>query len=249
MNKHQFRNIIGGVVLLVLAAVLVLYKLDMLAINILPDITLWQIIIGICLVYCLIHSIFFHKSITGTLFGLAFLGIVFSHQLHIEKLVPWTILLVAFLASIALNLIFGTHKKWYNNNINNNGYNHNNYHHHEGMETETIEGECIFEAVSFTGATKYIRSDNFKSADIQCSFCGAEFYFDKVNVPSKEVTITLDSKFCGVTLFVPRDWEVICDVNSFLGAVDVDNRNIEPANIKLVLRGNNSFAGVEVKRV
>lgn len=246
MNKHRMKNIIGGIILLLVAVALVLYKLDIIAFDIFAGLSLWQIILGIVLLYFLVHSLFFHRSAGGTFFSLAFMGIVFSNELHIEKLVPWTLLVAALLATIAFEMIFG--KKGHRDHFKYSGDNRGGMHHgNSNVITESVEGDVINEKISFTGVTKYIHSENFTSANIDCSFAGAEFYFDKAAIPSGRAVITVNSSFCGMTLFVPRNWEVQNDINSFFGGVDVEMSNQEPV-ATLVLKGSNSFAGIEVRR-
>ena len=194
MKTNKIKNIIWGVVLLLIAVALILYKLEIPGINILPEISLWKVLLGVACACWLIDSIT-TVSYGGITFSLAFLGIIFGKELHIEALVPWTLLIVAFLAYMALHLLFPRHCRW-NHQQSNCGNRKGCYAGGAGHpnHVETVEGDSIVEDINFTGATKYIHSDNFIQADIHCSFCGAELYFDKVQVPSGEATIYLDTK-------------------------------------------------------
>ena len=104
--KKNASNIIWGIVLLLLAAGLILSKLDPDGFGLIPNISLWRLLLGAAFLSMLVKSVF-DFNFTGIFFSLAFLGIVFGKYLHIEALVPWTLLVAAALASVAFSLIFG----------------------------------------------------------------------------------------------------------------------------------------------
>ena len=238
------KEIIWGIVLLALAVGIIMYKLGVPGLGMLPmDISLWQILIGLVFAFTLINSIV-DLSFGGILFSLAFLGIVFGEQLKIQALVPWTLLIVALIGTIALNLLFGNKgKKIMKKHV------YRNHNGHREPIPETIGGDYINEDVSFTGATKYIHSNNFTGADLTCSFCGAEFYFDKAEIPSGTAVVNLDAKFCGVQMYVPREWNVVNEINCYFGAVDTDNVLSGSGTTTLILKGTISFGAVEISRV
>lgn len=249
MRANKIKNVMWGVVLLLIAVALVLYKLEIPGLDLLPEISLWKVLLGVACACWLVDSIS-TVSYGGITFSIAFLGILFGKELHIEALVPWTLLVVAFLAYMALHLLFPRNYKW-NKQQSYCGSREGCY---AGTachpnHVETVEGDSIVENISFTGATKYIHSDNFVQADIQCSFCGVELYFDKVQVPSGEAIIYLDAKYCGVEMYVPRNWMIINEMNTFLAGVDFDERMVGDQLVKIHLRGNSRFSGVEIHRV
>ena len=254
MNKRKFSNVVWGIILLLIAAGLVLAKLDVPGMELLKVVSLWQILLGVGFGSMFLESLH-DRSYTGAMFSLAFLCIVFNKQLHIQELVPWTILVVALLASIALNLIFGKSKRHYNKNYNNNG----NYNYNGGFQSgnnkqsrvqgDTVEGERIFEKVTFGAATKYIHSNNFQSADLSCSFGGMEIYFDNVKVPSGHATINVSSSFSGMDIYIPRDWKIINELTSFCGGVDIDSNWTGDDSVVVTITGQNNFGGVEITRV
>lgn len=237
--KKNASNIIWGIVLLLLAAGLILSKLDPDGFGLIPNISLWRLLLGAAFLSMLVKSVF-DFNFTGIFFSLAFLGIVFGKYLHIEALVPWTLLVAAALASVAFSLIFGNsfkHKRIHNHNFSAN------------CQSGTIEGDYINESVRFSGISKYVRSDNLQRADLSCSFGGMEIYFDKVLIPSGTATIVVDSNFSGVEIYIPREWNVINNMTSFCGAVEVNDGIYMENAPTIILEGTNNFGGVEIKRV
>ena len=249
MRTNKIKNMMWGVVLLLIAVALILYKLEIPGLDILPEISLWKVLLGVACACWLVDSIS-TVSYGGITFSIAFLGILFGKELHIEALVPWTLLIVAFLAYMALHLLFPRSCRWSKQQSYGAGQS-GGYAREAGHpnHVETVEGDSIVENITFTGATKYFHSDNFMQADIQCSFCGVELYFDKVQVPSGEATIYLDAKYCGVEMYVPRNWMIINEMNTFLAGLDIDERMAGDQLVKIHLRGNNRFSGVEIRRV
>lgn len=244
MKNSNISRVIWGIILILIAVGLVMNKVGSPVFAFMPEIGLWQILIGLALLAILINSIL-KISFGGILFSLAFLGIVFQHELKIESLVPWTILLVALLGTIALNLIFGKTVKQY--------HLHNNHHNKDKHDwnTENIEIDDenhIVENVKFGGATKYIHSDNFEYATFTCNFGGMEVYLDKVTVPSGKATIEIHSRFSGVEIYVPSDWRIENKISTFAGAVDSKNFHND-GNITLTLVGDNQFGAIEIKRI
>ena len=75
MKTNKIKNIIWGVVLLLIAVALILYKLEIPGINILPEISLWKVLLGVACACWLIDSIT-TVSYGGITFSLAFLGII-----------------------------------------------------------------------------------------------------------------------------------------------------------------------------
>lgn len=265
MKRKRFTDIMWGIILLLIAAGLVLSRFDVPGMDFFETVSMWRILAGTVFALLFIQGVR-DRSYAGSLFSLAFLLMVFSKELHIEVLVPWTILIVALLASIALNLIFGSSHRCSNKNRNrnnNNNYNNNNNanggrHGNNGFcssnpgggcQGDNIDGERVFEKVTFGSAVRYVNSDNLQYADISCSFGGIEIYFDNARVPSGQAAINISSNFSGVDIYIPKEWKVINEMTSFCGGVDIDNGWTGDSSVVITLTGRNNFGGVGITRV
>lgn len=247
--KDRVSKVIWGLILLLLAVGLIMYKLGNPIVAFLPGIGVWQIILGLAFLAIFIDSIS-KPDFGGMMFSLAFLGIVFAKQLKIEALVPWTLLLAALLLTIALNLIFGGKHKNHHKYIENGCMAENSAFLIKPGEPETVEGEYIYERASFSGVTKYVHSDNFNYAQLENSFAGMEIFFDNVLVPSGHATIEVNSSFGGVEIYVPKEWKIVNKVSSFAGACEVDDRSwTGDSTVEVAIIGSNRFGGIEVKRI
>ncbi len=254
MKKTTFSRVFWGIILLLLAVGLLMNKLGSPILGFLPDFSVWQILLGLAFAATLIESLI-DFNFGGILFSLAFLGIVFNKQLHIEQLVPWTLLLVALLGTIALDMIFGSKHKRHENHAafeSHGGCCGDNNGEVKQYPVETVEGERIFERIRFGAVSKYVHSDNFNYADLECSFGAMEVYFDKVAVPSGQATIEIHSSFAGVSLYIPKEWKIINRMRSSMGAVDEKGYSSEwtgESNVTVTIIGDNKFGGVEINRV
>ena len=109
MNTTRTKAIIWGLFLLLISVCLILWKLQFLHLPFgIMNVSVWGVLLGIVFLILFVHSIV-HLWYTGILFSLAFLAIIFAKPLHIEALVPGTVLLAALLGSIALHLILRPH--------------------------------------------------------------------------------------------------------------------------------------------
>lgn len=233
---RRLSNIFWGIILILIAAGLILYKMGFGFMSFIPSVSFWQLVLAIAFICIFINSLI-ELNFGGVFFSAAFFCIVFASQLHVEKLVPWTVLIAALILTIAMEMIFPGSKR------------SKHIYAHGSVTSDEVSGERIYESAHFTGASKYIRSENFKSAKLVSSFAGMEVYFDKVKVPEGEATIELYSKFGGVKLFIPASWRIINELNSVAGAVDEQGTWTGETDVTVRLVGENKFGGVEIVRV
>ena len=239
------KNYFWGVFLILAGAYLVVSQMGYL-----PKVGPFTLVFTIVCLAALVSSIL-HLSFGGILFPLAFIGIMYDQQLGITAITPWTILLAALLGTIGLNLLFGRFKKrhW-----------HVHHKHHKGHwdvgissdgksgegSSQNLDGEWVHIRSSFSSVIRYVTSENLQTVDIEASFGAAQIYFDNAQIPSGQATVNIDSKFAGVELYVPHNWQVINHVVSSFGAVDEENQCTGERTATLMLEGSNSFGGITI---
>ncbi|TDP52994.1 LiaF transmembrane domain-containing protein [Aminicella lysinilytica] len=225
-------SIFWGIMLLLAAAFLIIGKLGYLG-----GISAWSIIFTIFLAVIMIKSIR-PLNYWGILFPIAFLCIIYDGQLGIETLTPWTVLIVAFLGSCGLSLIFPP-KKW-----------HKSSHDDEPFDFSEIDFDDdsnVRQNTRFGATVKYINSADLKTVDLVCHFGGVKVYFDKAQIQTSAV-VHLDVSFGGVEMYVPREWKVENHTSVSLGAVEEKGMGAvataDSPMLKLV--GTVSLSGVEI---
>ncbi|OCA98004.1 LiaF transmembrane domain-containing protein [Clostridium beijerinckii] len=202
-----------------------------------PDINAFSLILTVFLVVIIAKSIP-NLNFSGILFPIAFICIIYARQLGITAITPWTVLMAALFGSIGLSMIFHKHVNWIHHN-----------HVHEDYKFEKIdiedEGNIIFRN-SFGACIKYINTNEFEQADLNCSFGAMKVYFDNAVMSSENAIVRVNASFSGVELYIPRTWKVDNKTNVFLGSVDEKNRKNERSTNTLTLVGDVSFSGVEI---
>lgn len=241
MKKHRNRNIFWGAFLVLGAALLVLSQL-----NIFPKVGIWSILLTIFFVSFLITSLY-SLRFGGIFFSLAFLGIIYKHQLHIEVLSPWTLLLVALLLTIGFHMLVPWRIRLHRSSRA------------FRRITRAIEadddsegdgtGDPVHLSVHMGGSIKYVNNDNFKSAIISSSMANMKVYFDNAVIRGKEAVIQIDSSMSNIKMYVPMDWNIISDVDVSMGNIDLPENKRFEGQPKLHLVGRISMGNVKIRPV
>lgn len=175
----------------------------------------------------------------GIFFSLAFLCIVFSRPLHLWAITPWPVLWAALFFSIGCSMIFKGKKSvvpfYYNNNFK------------EAQIFDNEDGQQFHFETAFGSAVKYVNSDDFHCADLDCSFGGMKIYFDHATVAKGgQATINIDAAFSGVDLYIPRNWKVIVNASPAFGGVTEKNSPDIVTDCTVFINGDVSFSGVSI---
>lgn len=100
---------------------------------------------------------------------------------------------------------------------------------------------------NFGAAQVRSESAQFKGGRVAVSFGGAEVDLRQARMAGPEAVLELNAAFSGVEIRVPADWQVVVQLRATLGAVeDKTTPPAQPAH-RLVLRGQATFGGVEIK--
>lgn len=199
------------------------------------EIRLLNLFLSIILLYISLKNIR-GRNFGGVLFPLAFIGILFSKELGIEAITPWTILGVAALGSIGLSLIFKP-KYFYSNNFEFDGEATDKMH----ME----EDGTAFMSVKFSSAVRYLKLEDFKNATAISRFGDLKIYFEGSRIHD-EAILNVDIKFGSITLFIPKEWEVVNNVDILFGDFKIMGHNLEPSDEKLIIKGDVKFGDIKL---
>jgi len=213
-------GIFWGIFLVLSAAILVVSQMHLITYSF----SLWTIAVTIFLAAVLIKSLIYF-SIPGTVFSLAFLGIVYAKPLGITAIVPWTILGAALLVSIGLSMIFrpliAKHHPWMNYRS---GYTRGHHGPFVKMDysakpdVKTVDDPDVNVYVKMGSSIRYVKSDDFNSANIDVSMGDAKVYFDNVKVHDS-ATIHVNVSLGGAELFVPRNWNILKGLDNNMGNI------------------------------
>ena len=97
------------------------------------------------------------------------------------------------------------------------------------------------------GSTTRNTSSSFQGGQALAFMGGCEIDLRRAAIEEEEVTLDIFAFWGGIEIRVPEDWQVINNVNAFLGAVEVKTYPAPDAKQRLVLTGTVIMGGAEVK--
>lgn len=122
--------------------------------------------------------------------------------------------------------------------------------HGQGGDGDVREEEgYVYANSSFYSLRHTVTAPVFKGARLEASFGSLTLDLRHTHLEAAETYIDISNSFAGIELYVPSSWNVVIDAHTSFGGLD-DKRfmgyEIDYSH-KLVVRGNNSFGGVEIK--
>ena len=213
----------------------------------------WQTLLIIMGAYALIYR----HYISGVILLAVGAYLLFGTNIGLPENIRMMVWPVAL---IACGILFFT--KSYNRQrwINHHAYHHQHMRmkqcrgHHESINEATDE-ECQSEDGFlnsnnvFGGVRHVVLDEVFKGADVRTSFGGTTIDLRRTTILPGETYIDLDCSWGGVELYIPSEWKVVFKCNSFFGGYE--DKRWQDTNVNqeliLVIRGNISFGGLEIK--
>ncbi len=234
-RKRNYDNMVWGVFLIVAAFYLLGSGLGW--IGGASDFGFWDLLLTFFFGLMLVKGII-KRSFGKIFFSLAFLGIIYDEPLGIEAITPWTVLFAALLLTIATNLLFPKkHKKKYSDKVDA----------CFSSDSENCSGERLDFNVTFGEASKYISSDNFIHADCKCCFGELNVYLDNAMIQGPCADISVDLKFGEMTLYVPKQWRVNCNVSKAFGEIQEQGQCSAQEDAKVLnMDGNVNFGELNI---
>ncbi|MBY0425434.1 MAG: cell wall-active antibiotics response protein, partial [Cytophagales bacterium] len=112
----------------------------------------------------------------------------------------------------------------------------------------------FMEAVAiFGGGNKKVSSYDFKGGNVTAVFGGMEIDLTNCTLSKEKVEIEVVAVFGGVSLTVPKEWNIQSDITPIMGGLsdnisDFKDAYVDPA-ATMVLKGTAVFGGIDIKRV
>lgn len=116
------------------------------------------------------------------------------------------------------------------------------------FETSTLDhADEIHVDATFGGVKLQNDSRRFKGGKVALTFGGLELDLRQAVMEAPEATIDIQATLSGIEVRVPRDWQVVVQLAATLGAVE--DKTVAPASPghRLVLRGEMTLGGLEIK--
>lgn len=224
------KNIFWGLAFILAAVALVVKKLGYL-----QGVGIWSILFSVILAVIFVKGIMKRHWVT-ILFSAAFFIIVNDELLHLESLTPWTVLGVALLGTIGLNMLF---PKSTIGPLRGHSLKENENEWNEADELMISEdGETIQQDVVFGNYVKYVKSQQLSHVNVDCVCGEISIYLTEAALKNHRASVSIDVVCGHANIYVPAGWSVstnldtVCGNASFLG-------NSEPnGDDKLLINGD-----------
>lgn len=221
----------GGILFIALGLLLLLQNFNLLPFVLPAYVFTWQMLLIVIGVFALPTRSWvggIALILTGTYFLLPELGI---YNFTFSQI--WPILLVIVGLMIILNKP-GQHKKKM-----------------EFKLEKNMDG-YIENTVIFGGDSKKVSSYDFKGGQISVVCGGLELDLTNCSLSKQKNILEVDVVMGGISLTVPREWNVISEAVSIMGGVEdevneLKDRYIDPA-AELIIKGSVVMGGLEIKR-
>lgn len=182
------------------------------------------------------------------LFSTAFFVIVNDHILHLEKLTPWTVLIVALLGTLGFNMLFPKKNRHVRNHLLKEDSSDVKWDESDEAMI-TAEGEVVEQDVVFGNSVKYIKSKELSKVNLDCIFGQASVYLTDAMLKEHRAKIFVDVIFGNTDIYVPACWAVSINSDIVLGNV-TECGNCDPnGENKLLIKGDVIFGQLEIHYV
>ncbi len=242
---YRARKIFFGVLLITLAVCLVLWKLNVLNLPMaFLGVSTWGLIVSAIMVIIIVNSLI-DLNFGGIFIPLAVICIIFDEPLGITAITPWVVIVAAILLTIAFGMLFQKHR-WHR------GRERREFHSDKFTEySSDDENGYITHSMKFGSTTKYVRSQNFHTADLSSQFGEMSVFFDGAEVSQDCVSINCQVAFGEMDLYIPKDWKVENRVSTTFGHCDdrCDNTSLPSDAITCKIAGTVSFGELKLIRI
>ena len=225
-----------GIIILILAILLVSTKLEIISFQF----KFWTIVLTVLFIFLLVQGMVYRR-ILQSVFSIALLVILYAKELGIERLGTWTIILVAFLVSAGLSMIFKSFGK-------NRKGDWNWKHKISSLETDTSEKKIKINE-SMSSSVRYIKANNLEQVAIDARLASLKVYFDNVQIEGNEANIFINGSLSEIILFFPKEWKISVNINSVLSEVNTAQEEGNVFEKKIYLSGNLNLAELKIKYI
>ena len=198
-----------------------------------PQIRLTALVTTILIIPVVINGII-KRNYFQMFFFTTFALIINDKLLNIEAISPFPLLACALFLSIGFSILFKPKYKCTSNNEN-----------FDKVFNQQDESNIDFK-VSFGSSIKYVNSENFKKANLDCSFGAMKIYFDNAKIEEDEAIINLNLSFSGLEMYIPKQYKIINKTDISLGGIEEKNKSNEKTTKTIILTGKVNLSGVEI---
>ena len=225
-------NIAWGVILIIAAVYILIMNLGLV-----PHIPVIKSLATIALLWIAIDGIR-HGDFLQIFVPIAISGCLFDEELGITRITPWTIIIVAVLLGIGLNMIFKKHK--YESDEVVVGSSPYEYSEDEGQFT--IDN-------GMGNITRYLSIPNLTKGTVDNGMGNVTIYFDGTTVAPEGGKVTVDNGIGNVTLYFPNDIRTDIKYETGIGKVKINGNGCQNPELPVLeVLVDNGIGNVDIYR-
>lgn len=223
------KNITTGLIL-VLVAFLILLN----ALGLLVNITLWQIILSIVLIFIFVKSLL-RLQYFGIFISAALMLLLYHDDINVPIVSPFLLILGSIVIALGFNILTKADDEI------------------DIMQKNTQDvidndGTVKFSS-SFSISTKYLHAQNVELIDLNNSFGQMNIYLNDVTF-NQELKVNVNNSFGETVLFIPEEYYVIPLVNSTLATINsVNNIISKDEGLNVIITGDNMLGSITIIRL
>ncbi len=118
-----------------------------------------------------------------------------------------------------------------------------------GSKAPAIKDDDLGAFAVFSGLKRRFDSETFRGGKATAIFGGMDLDLTQTKLADNQATVELTAIFGGINLFVPREWQVIVDSSSILGAVEEKHRPAPADTVQatLYVKATAILGGIDIK--
>ncbi|MDR0591147.1 MAG: hypothetical protein LBG75_01115 [Candidatus Nomurabacteria bacterium] len=157
----------------------------------------------------------------------------------------------AILLSIAFSVLFHRSRPSKHLHAYHDGHTHFDRHNpdkYENVINQDDDSE-VFVDVNMGATIKYINTEDFQRAVLNCRLGSIKAYFDNAKVKGDSAIIEVNGFMSGFELYIPKNWRVVDSVSNTMSGVNEKNtpRFVDKGSGKTVtITGSMTMSGVEI---
>lgn len=211
-------------------------------------INLWGLLFTVLVVPVVVSGLY-RRNFFNVFFGIAIWLIVFARPLGITPLVPWTVLFAALFLSIGFSILVKPRYRFGNHHHLGRSWMEHNHNYTEYETVDYVDGNEVNCCVSLGGSCKYLHSDSLEKGRLECSLGYLKVYFDNVQLHPDGTAIFVDCSLGSMELYLPRDWQVIINVDSMLGNISEQHHMNSGNGPVLTITGYVKMGNIDIKYI
>lgn len=239
LARKKRSRLFWGIILIGAGLTFLARNLGWIAFEIPEGLLSWKLIFVVMAINFLIHGRFWGVAIMTFLSVMFYAPEIVGHELWEYKKKLWPLIPI-FIGTLFLVKMNKKKRTFDLNKCN-------------VMESKTVENnELLDETLIMSGGSKKISSYDFKGGKITIVMGGLEVDLTNCTLSNNKAVIEIEAIMGGVSLTVPREWNVRLDVVPVLGGVDdhiykTPQAYVDPA-AELIIKGTVVMGGVEINR-